>query len=140
MESAHQLSDLQIAIMRVIWSRGEATVAEVQNALQRERGLANTTIATVLSRLEKRGFLAHRSHGRQYVYRALLTEPEVRRGMVAEFMERLFQGDVTELVSSLLGSREMSTGDLERVRALILSWEREQSTPLDGEERTADER
>lgn len=140
MESPQQLSDLQIAIMRVIWSRGEATVAEVQNALQRERGLANTTIATVLSRLEKRGFVAHRSRGRQYVYRALLTEPEARRGMVTEFMERLFQGDVTELVSSLLSSKEMGPGDLERVRALIDSWEKEQNAPEDGEEHTDDDR
>lgn len=129
MESPNQLSDLQIAIMRVLWSRGEATVAEVQNALQRERGLANTTIATVLSRLEKRGLVAHDTRGRQYVYRTLFTEPEVRRGMVAEFMERLFQGDVTEFVSSLLRSQEMSAGDLDRVKALIEEWERENADP-----------
>ena len=129
MESPHQLSDLQIAIMRVIWSRGEATVAEVQNALQRERGLANTTIATVLSRLEKRGLVTHVSRGRQYVYRALLTEPEVRRGMITEFMERLFQGDVTEMVSSLLSSQEMGPSDLDRVKAIIDEWEKEQADP-----------
>lgn len=140
MESLHQLSDLQIAILRVLWSRGEATVAEVQNALQRERGLANTTIATVLSRLEKRGFVAHDTRGRQYVYRALFSEPEVRRGMVAEFVERLFQGDVTEVVNSLLTSQEMSAGDLDRVKALIEAWEKENSDSADREEPTDDAR
>ena len=119
MDNPNQLGELQLAMMREIWSRGEATVAEVHNALQRERGLAMTTVATVLSRLEKRGLLAHRREGRVFVYRALISEDEVRSATVAEITERLFQGDVTELVSHLLSGDTVSDDDLARVRALI---------------------
>jgi predicted transcriptional regulator len=105
--------------MKEIWSRGEATVAEVHNALQRERGLAMTTIATVLSRLEKRGLVVHRSEKRQYIYRALVSETEVRGEMVQDLTDRLFAGDVAQLVSHLLNDEHVSPGDLERVRALI---------------------
>ena len=65
-----QLGDLQLAIMRELWRAGEATVATVHAALQDERGLALTTIATMLSKMEKKGVVEHRSEGRQYVYRA----------------------------------------------------------------------
>ncbi len=120
----HKLSDLQISIMRALWKRDEATVTEVHHDLLDQRGLAPTTVATVLSRLEKRGFLAHRTEGRQYVYRALVTEQQVRDSMVSEITDLLFEGDVSEMLSHLLTEREISAGDLARVKALIESRER----------------
>jgi predicted transcriptional regulator len=123
MPDAPHLTDLQSAIMRVLWDRGEATVAEIHAALQPERGLALTTIATMLSRLEKRRIVKHRTQSRQYVYYPKVSERDVRRSMVADLTERLFDGDVAELVSHLLSAREMSPGDLERVKDLIASHE-----------------
>lgn len=114
------LTELQLAILQVIWDRGEATVTDVQGAL--DRALAQSTVATMLARLEKRGLLTHRSEGRQYVYRARVDESEVRRSLVVEFTdltEELFAGDVTAMVSHLLTSRDVTGSDLERLRALI---------------------
>ena len=123
MPDAPHLTDLQSAIMRVLWDRGEATVADIHAALQPERGLALTTIATMLSRLDKRGIVKHRTQSRQYVYYPKVSERDVRRSMVADLTARLFDGDVAELVSHLLNAREMSPGDLERVKDLIASHE-----------------
>ena len=116
---AHLLTELQLAVMRVLWERGEANVAEIWEALRPERGLAQTTVATLLSRLEKRGVVSHRREARQFVYRATVSEPQVRRVMVRELTARLFAGDVTALVSHLLSGREVSAGDLEKVKAMI---------------------
>jgi predicted transcriptional regulator len=129
MPDAPHLTDLQSAIMRVLWDRGEATVADIHAALQPERGLALTTIATLLSRLEKRGIVKHRTQSRQYVYYPKVSERDVRRTMVADLSERLFDGDVAELVSHLLNAREMSPGDLERVKDLIASHEARPEAP-----------
>ena len=123
MTEQHQLTDLQVAIMRVLWDRREATVSDIHEALLAERGLAPTTVATLLSRLEKRGIVKHRSASRQYVYYPAVSEREVRRSMVSDLAERLFDGDVAELVSHLLSEREMSAGDLEKVKDLIASHE-----------------
>lgn len=119
MKDSSQLSELQLDILRTLWSRGEATVAEVHTALQRERGLAMTTVATVLSRLEKRGLVSHRTRGRQYVYSATQSESDVQTSMVEEFTQRLFGGDVESLVNRLLSDTEITPGDLARVKALI---------------------
>lgn len=114
-----QLTELQIAILRLLWERGEASAAAVWEALHPERRLAQTTVATLLSRLERRGVIARRAVERQYLYRALVTEEQVQQSMVSELTERLFDGDVTALVNHLLTSQDIAPGDLDRLRALI---------------------
>ena len=115
-----KLTGLQLAVMRVLWARGEASVLDVQDALRADkRSLAQTTVATLLSRLEKRGVAAYRLDGRQYVYRALVSEQDVRESVLADVTHGLFGGDVTTLVSHLLSTSEVEPADLARVRALI---------------------
>ena len=113
------LSELQIALMRVLWERGEASTAEIAEALAAERGIKHTTVATLLTRLEKRGVVALRRDGRQLIYRALVTEPEVRRSMVAELLSTLFDGDAKALVSHLVDESEIAAGDLDRLRKAL---------------------
>jgi predicted transcriptional regulator len=119
MPAVHELTALQISILRLLWDRGEASVADVWEALYPERGLAQTTIATLLSRLERRGVVTRRASERQYLYRALVSEAEVKESMVSELTERLFGGDMTALVNHLLASQEVAPGDLSRLRAMI---------------------
>ncbi|HVP60493.1 MAG TPA: BlaI/MecI/CopY family transcriptional regulator [Myxococcaceae bacterium] len=119
MPDATQLTDLQIALLRVLWDRREATVAEIAEVLRPVRDLAPTTIATLLSRLERRGVVSHTVQGRQYVYRARVSEGEVRRSMVSGLTNLMFGGDVAALMSHLLDVGSVRPGDLEKVRALI---------------------
>src|SRR6185503_19258535 len=99
--SAHpaRLTAPQLAVLRVLWERSEATVTDVQQALHAGHPLAATTIATLLSRLERRGIVAYRTEGRQYVYRAVLTEREARQHALVEVTKGLFEGDIATLVS-----------------------------------------
>lgn len=119
MSRSHQLGDLQLAIMRVLWNTGEATVAQVHQALQEERGLALTTIATMLTKMERKGVVGHRTEGRQFVYSARISEAEVHRSMVGELTERLFEGNPAALVSHLLTESEIDERELAEIRRLI---------------------
>ena len=116
-----QLGDLQLAIMRVLWGEreGEASAADVHRALWDERGLAPTTIATMLVKMEKKGVVTHRAEGRRYVYRPTVTESDVTRSMVGQLAERLFQGDVHALVSHLLAEHEIDADELAELKGLI---------------------
>src|SRR5210317_1011909 len=98
----HTLGELQHAIMQVLWARDEATVAEVHEALFDERGLAPTTIATMLRKMEDKGVVAHRVEDRHFVYQATVSEDAVRSTMGSELLERLFAGDPAALVSHLV--------------------------------------
>lgn len=119
MPERHEITELQLAILRLLWERGEATVAELWEALHDERGLAQTTVATLVARLQRRGIVARRTRDRQYVYRATITEADVQQSMVSELTERLFAGDAAALVSHLISASDMSPGDLARVKRMI---------------------
>ena len=124
-ERPPRLTAPQLALLRVLWERSEATVAEMQRALHVERPLAATTIATLLSRLEKRGIVAYRTEGRQYVYRAVLNESDAQQHALVEVTQGLFEGDIATMVGQLLSSHELRPGDLARVKALVEAKEQE---------------
>jgi BlaI family penicillinase repressor len=119
MVDQQQLSDLQLAIMRVLWDRKEATAADVHAELQTDRELAPTTVATLLSRLEKRGLVEHRARGRQYIYRTKVTEQEVRRSMLRRLTDFFFGGDQAALVSHLVRTDDIQPEDLHAIRDLL---------------------
>jgi predicted transcriptional regulator len=126
MAQKHQLAALQLAIMQVLWERGEATVADVRDALQDERPLAYTTVATMLSKLERDGRVSHRNDGRVHIYRPLLQQEKVSRLMVVDLAQRLFRGDVAAMVSQLLDGSDITPEELSRLKKLIRQKEREQ--------------
>jgi predicted transcriptional regulator len=118
------LSELQLDLMRVLWESGEASVADVAAALQESRGLAHTTVATLLSRLAARGVVEANRDARQLMYRACVSESQVRRSMVSGLIGRLFGGDPKALLAHLVDEREVATGDLAKVQALLAKGKR----------------
>ena len=122
----HQLGDLQLAIMRVLWNHGEATVKQVRQALRAHRPLALTTVATMLTKMEAKGVVGHRAEGRRYVYRPLVSERQVRRSMTRRLTEGLFGGDALAVVSHLLSEREIPAEELEELKRMIEQREREE--------------
>ena len=119
MASQHTLGELQLAIMRVLWRLKTARVAEVHEALPEHSSRALTTIATMLSKMEKKGVVSHRREGRQFVYEPTVTESEVKRSMVAELAHRLFEGDFTALVTHLIDEKEIDASELDQLKATI---------------------
>ena len=126
MEASYHLGDLQLAIMRVLWARGEATVADVHETLEPERGLALTTIATMLAKMEKKGVVDHRADGRRFIYRPLVSEEQVQRSMVADLTSQLFRGNIPALVNHLLAEHDIRPQELAKLRELIDAHEREE--------------
>jgi len=115
----HRLGDLQLKIMKVLWERGEATVADVHTALSDERELAYTTMATMLRKLEARGLVRHRVDGRSFVYHAAVAADAVAQGMADHLLDRLFEGSLSDLVGHLLTTREVTREELSKLERLI---------------------
>ena len=115
----HRLGDLQLRILQVLWERREASVADVHAELKPERGLAYTTISTMLRKMEVRGLVAHREEGRTFFYRALVAAEEVSRSVGTHLVERLFEGSLPDAVSHLLTSRAVSRAELDQLEELI---------------------
>lgn len=119
MSSQHTLGELQLAIMRVLWDLKSARVAEVHQALTEHHARALTTIATMLSKMEKKGVVSHRTEGRQFIYEPTVTMSEVKRSMVSELAQRLFEGDFTALVTHLIEEKEIDAAELDELKRRI---------------------
>ena len=121
----HRLGDLQLQIMKLLWASKEATVSDLHPQLQQHKDLAYTTIATMLRKMEARGLVKHRLDGRSFVYRAAVPEDAVTRGLADHFIERLFEGSLTDVVSHLLSTREVSRDELVQIERLIAQRKKE---------------
>lgn len=115
----HTLGELQLKIMKVLWEHPEATVAEVHKNLSTENELAYTTIATMLRKMETRGLVKHRVEERRFLYRAAIKAEEVTRKMSTHLVERLFEGNLADMVSHLLTTHEVSRKELDQLEKLI---------------------
>lgn len=118
MQGPKNLGDLQLAILRILWDRGEAPVAKVHEALA-DRGLALTTIATMLRKMEEKGLVAHRDQGRQFFYRAEVDPELVHKNLVGDLVTRLFDGDPMALVNHLVRAGEIDLGELDDLRKAV---------------------
>jgi len=114
----------ELAILNVLWGRGEATVREVYEDLRRELPIVQNTVQAFLRTMEDKGLVRHRTEGRSFVYQA--TQPRERTGkkLVSGLLDRVFDGAVDQLVASALSVRKPSKAELERLRALLDDAER----------------
>lgn len=134
MAKKHRLAELQLAIMHVLWQRGTATVAEVRGGLAPDRILAHTTVGTMLAKMEEKGQVTHRNDGRVNIYRALIRQDQVSQSMVNDLADRLFGGDVKQMVCHLIDGNELTSEDLADLRRLIKEREVEEREKEVGDE------
>jgi BlaI family penicillinase repressor len=121
------LSDIQLGFMQALWDLGEGSVSDVQAHLERAgRKPAPTTVATVLRRLEAKGWVAHRDGGRGFIYRAAVTREAATGSLVDRLTGTFFGGDVPALVSHLLDSHAVSKRELAEIKRLIEAKERKE--------------
>jgi BlaI family transcriptional regulator, penicillinase repressor len=114
-----RLGALQLRIMKILWSRGEASVGDVHEELGKQSDFAYTTIATMLRKMEMRGLVLHRVEGRSFIYRPAILEDAVTRSLADDLVERVFEGSLSDMVAHLLSSREVSRDELARLERLI---------------------
>jgi BlaI family transcriptional regulator, penicillinase repressor len=114
------LTRAESELMRLLWTHGPSTVAELVQRLQRP--VAYTTALTLIRILEQKGYAAHSPHpegGRAHLYRAAVEPSAVRRRHVRDLIERLFGGDAEQLVAGLLDDESLTHADLKALRGKI---------------------
>lgn len=113
-----KLSDQQYQLMQVLWHLQEGSTKAVHAQLS-YLGLAHTTVATILTRLEKRGVLSSRTVGRERIYTPLISENAARRSMVSSLVSTLFKGDDKQLLAHLVKETDLESGDLEDIQQML---------------------
>jgi predicted transcriptional regulator len=114
------LTDAELRIMRILWSRLESSVNDVVDRITSPR-LARNTVMTVLGILERKGYVAHRADGRSFIYRPLIDRETVRHRVIDDVVSRFFDDSPKSLMLELIGSDRISKADLEEIRKLVAS-------------------
>jgi predicted transcriptional regulator len=113
------LARQELALMKVIWRAGHATVREVYEALREERRVAYTTVMTTLNILESKGYLRKEPEGRAYRYHPTQPERRVMTALVRDFVDRVFDGAATPLVAHLVTDTRLSKSERDALKRLI---------------------
>jgi predicted transcriptional regulator len=116
--SAHvkaPLTDLENAVMRAVWDSGPCSVEAVYDVVSKDRDLKETTVRTLLRRLEHKGYLQHESAGRAYVYRATEAPRSLAARAVRQIIDRFCRGSVEELVSGMVEAKVLRPDEILRL-------------------------
>jgi predicted transcriptional regulator len=110
-------TERELDIMAVLWERGPSTVAEVRGALADP--LSHNTVATMLTILESKRYVAHREEGRAFRYQALVGREEAGRSAFARLIDTVFAGSAESLLTQFVNDRGLSPEELKRIRAVL---------------------
>ena len=119
-QTSPTLTGQELAIMKVVWAKKDATVREVYETLRERRRIAYTTVMTMMNILEQKGFL-RKSAGddRAFVYEPARSRKTVMRAMVNDFVDRVFGGSANPLMVHLLEEEHLTPKDLDDLRKSI---------------------
>ena len=113
------LTELESDVMHVVWKSGPCSVEAVHDIVSRNRALKETTVRTILRRLEHKGYLKHESAGRAYVYRAMEPAKSLAARAVRQIIDRFCQGSVEELVSGMVDAQMLSREEMGRLAEFV---------------------
>ncbi|MGH9839042.1 MAG: BlaI/MecI/CopY family transcriptional regulator [Blastocatellia bacterium] len=112
-------TDAELAILRVLWRRGESTVRQVFEALSEEREIGYTTVLKLMQIMTEKGLVERDESERTHVYQASLTQEQTQRQLVSDLLDKAFGGSASQLVLQALAAKPASADELARIRQLL---------------------
>jgi len=103
----------------VVWDKGPCPVEVVYEVVSQKRDLKETSVRTILRRLEQKGYLRHRQKGRAYEYRAAEPARSLAARAVRQIIDRFCQGSVEELVSGMVEGKMLSKREMDRLEEFV---------------------
>jgi BlaI family penicillinase repressor len=109
----------ELAIMKIVWRLEDASVRDVYETLRKRRPVAYTTVMTMMSTLEGKGYLKKRADGRTFRYRPARPEGRVITSLVREFVNRVFDGASRPLLAHLVSEGRLTREEREELKRII---------------------
>jgi len=116
-KSRRKPTDAELAILRVLWARGPSTVREVAEAMGREG--AYTTVLKLLQIMTDKGLVRRDESARTHVYKATASEDSTKRQLVADLLDKVFEGSSAKLVLQALSTRAASPEEIDEIKKLL---------------------
>jgi predicted transcriptional regulator len=118
-----KLGKVQHRIMEVLWERGEATARDISDVVAESEGVSHSTVQTLLRKLERKGAVRHEDRDRVFYFFPVAERRDVTASSTREFLNRVFEGSASRLVSHLLEHEHITAEELENLRRKIEAFE-----------------
>jgi BlaI family penicillinase repressor len=112
-------TEAELEILNILWQRGSATVREVHEELNAERGAGYTTTLKIMQIMLDKELLSRDDTERSHRYSAIAKPDVTRRSMVRTFMDRVFAGSPSDLVLAALGTGKIGSDELEKISEML---------------------
>ena len=116
------LTDLENEVMQAVWNRQPASVEAVHQVVAKGRDIQETSVRTLLRRLEQKGYLRHEEQGRAYVYFAAgraTNSRSLAAHAVRQIIDRFCRGSVEELVSGMVDAKVISAKEMDQLEEFV---------------------
>jgi BlaI family penicillinase repressor len=119
-------TELERRIMDAVWSGGPSTVEAVHQIVSKKHKLKETSVRTLLRRLEEKGYLRHEVEGRAFIYRAVEPARGLAARAVRQIIDHLCQGSLEELVTGMVDAEVVSNRELDQLARFVETRQRDQ--------------
>jgi BlaI family penicillinase repressor len=120
-DSTHPLTELQQAILDFVWANGPSSSEAIREGLSEKHPLKDSSMRTLLRRLEARGLLRHRVEGKVFLYEAGVPAQQVAAGALRHIIRRFFSGSVEQMLVGMVDEKVLSAAELERLARKVRS-------------------
>lgn len=118
-EPQDKLTEAEWAIMRVVWEKQPCAAGTVQDALERSRNWAYSTVKTTMDRMVAKGLLSIQTIRNLNLFTASVTEVQAKRGELRTMLQRAFDGTLTPMMRFLIENEDLSEEELKQLRHIV---------------------
>jgi predicted transcriptional regulator len=123
-KTSSTLTESELRLMKLLWERGDSSVADLVAALPPEETLAYTSVLTTIKILEDKGYVTHRKDGRAFVYTPIVERREANTSALRHILSRFFNGSREQMLLSLLGDDNLTQRELNKLKKRIAETKR----------------
>ena len=124
MDKLPKPTEAELMILRVLWKRGPSTVRQVHQALNEAKTTGYTTVLKFMQIMHEKGLVSRDEEPYAHVYEARLPQEQAQRTLVADLLDRAFEGSMSRLLLQALASRKATAEELAEIRKILKDHER----------------
>lgn len=113
------MTEAELRLMEVLWSRGASSVQQVVDALPADTPLAYNSVLTTIRILEKKGYVEHEKDGRAHIFKPVVARQDAARSEIRNLVRRMFGNSHELLVLNVLEEEQIDLAELKRLRELL---------------------
>lgn len=112
-------TEKELAILKILWSRGPSTVRQINDAVSEQQKTGYTTTLKLMQIMTEKGLLTRDDEPFKHVYKPAVSEEKTEKQIVADMLDKVFAGSAEKLVMRALDAKHVSPEELQKIRQLL---------------------